>query len=62
MAMATAAGWFVLRSPDVLRMWVLIPFRDLFTAAAWLFGLFGRTVNWRGRILTIDGEGRIKAD
>jgi ceramide glucosyltransferase len=62
MAMATAAGWFVLRSPDALRMWVLIPFRDLFTAAAWLAGLFGRTVNWRGRILTIDSEGRIRPD
>jgi ceramide glucosyltransferase len=62
MAMATAAGWYVLRSPDVLRMWVLIPMRDVFTAAAWLAGLFGRTVNWRGRSLTIDREGRIRPD
>jgi len=62
MAMATAGGWFVLRSPDVLRMWVLVPLRDLFTAAAWAAGLFGRTVTWRGRILAIDGDGRIRLE
>ena len=59
MAMATAGGWVVLRSPDVLRMWVLIPIRDLFTAAAWLAGLFGKSVLWRGQRLPIDREGRI---
>lgn len=59
MAMALAGGWVVLRSPDVLRLWVLIPFRDLFTAAAWAAGLFGKTVLWRGKRLHIDGEGRI---
>jgi ceramide glucosyltransferase len=60
MAMATAGGWIVLRSPDVLRMWILIPVRDLLTAAAWLVGLFGKTVTWRGRTLQLDGEGRIR--
>jgi ceramide glucosyltransferase len=60
MAMATAGGWLVLRSPNVLRMWILIPFRDLFTAAAWLAGLFGTTVLWRGQSLQIDREGRIR--
>jgi ceramide glucosyltransferase len=59
MAMATAGGWFVLRSPDVLRMWALIPLRDLLTAAAWLAGLVGKSVVWRGRTLALDGEGRI---
>jgi ceramide glucosyltransferase len=60
MAMATAGGWVTLRSPDVLRMWLLIPFRDLFTAAAWAAGLFGKTVTWRDRTLAIDPEGRIR--
>jgi len=59
MAMATAGGWLVLSSPDVLRMWVLIPLRDLLTAAAWLAGLFGKSVVWRGRSLALDGAGRI---
>ena len=60
MTMATAGGWIVLRSPDVLRLWILIPFRDLLTSASWLAGLFGRTVEWRGRTLSLDGEGRIR--
>ena len=60
MAMATAGGWIVLRSPDVLRMWVLIPLRDLLTAAAWLVGLFGKSVVWRGRRLALDAEGRVR--
>jgi len=60
MAMAIAGGWLVLRSRDVLRMLLLVPLRDLFTAAAWLAGLFGRTVLWRGQRLPIDREGRIQ--
>jgi ceramide glucosyltransferase len=59
MLMATAAGWFVLRSPDVLRLWPLIPARDLFGAAVWVAGLFGKTVVWRGQVLKLDPEGRI---
>ena len=60
MLMATAAGWFVLQSPDVLRLWLLIPLRDLYGAAVWVAGLFGRTVSWRGQILKLDGQGRIQ--
>jgi len=60
MAMAIAGGWLVLRSPDVVRMLFLVPLRDLFTAAAWLAGLFGKTVLWRGQRLPIDREGRIQ--
>lgn len=59
MLMATAAGWFVLKSPDVLRLWLLIPLRDLYGAAVWVAGLFGRTVYWRGQILKLDAQGRI---
>jgi ceramide glucosyltransferase len=61
MLMATAAGWFVLKSPDVLRLWLLIPLRDLYGAAVWAVGLFGRTVVWRGRSLTLDRAGRIRS-
>jgi ceramide glucosyltransferase len=60
MFMATTAGWMVLKSPDVLRLWLLIPLRDLLTAAVWVVGLFGRTVSWRDRTLTLDKEGRIR--
>jgi ceramide glucosyltransferase len=59
MIMAIAAGWFVLRSRDVLRLWFLIPARDLFGAAVWLAGLFGRSVEWRGQRLRLDRQGKI---
>ncbi|MCU1337376.1 MAG: glycosyl transferase, family 2 [Bryobacterales bacterium] len=60
MVMATAAGWYVLGSSDVLRLWFLIPLRDLFGAAIWIVGLFGQTVSWRDRTLALDSEGRIR--
>lgn len=59
MIAATESGWFVLRSPDVLKLWLLIPLRDLFGVAVWCAGLCGRTVEWRGRVLRLDAEGRI---
>lgn len=59
MAMAALAGGWVLRSRDAMRLWLLVPLRDLFGAAVWAAGLFGRTVVWRGRRLRLDREGRI---
>ncbi len=59
MLMATFAGWWVLRAKDTLRLWLLIPLRDLFGAAVWLTALFGRTVMWRGQRLRLDATGRI---
>jgi ceramide glucosyltransferase len=61
MLMAVTAGWFRMRSADVLKLFWLIPVRDLFGAAVWIAGLFGNTVIWRGRKLRLDAEGRIKA-
>jgi ceramide glucosyltransferase len=59
MMMAIEAGWFVLRSRDVVRLFYLVHLRDLFSAAVWMAGLFGSSVEWRGKRLRIDGEGRI---
>ncbi len=58
-AMAITCGWFVLRSSDVLKYFYLIPFRDLWGIAIWAAGLFGDTVEWRGRQLKLDAKGRI---
>ncbi|MEP6961320.1 MAG: glycosyltransferase [Acidobacteriota bacterium] len=58
-AMAIFAGNLVLRSRDAMRLWPLIPLRDLFGAAVWTAGLFGHTVLWRGRRLKLDALGRI---
>ncbi len=59
MVMATVAGWGVLGSRDTLKLWPLIPVRDLFGAAVWVAGCFGRSVEWRGRELQLDAAGRI---
>ena len=59
MFMATVAGWFVMRSRDALRLWLLIPLRDLFGGAVWAVGLFGNTVIWRGQRMKLRRDGRI---
>jgi len=55
MAMALIAG-----KKDALRLFFLIPARDLFGVAVWAVGLFGNSVVWRGRKLRLDREGRIR--
>jgi ceramide glucosyltransferase len=59
MLMAFVAGWVKMRSKDVLKLFFLIPVRDLFGVAVWIVGLFGNTVLWRGRKLRLDRKGRI---
>ena len=61
LGMAITCGWFVLRTSDVLKYFYLIPLRDLWGVAIWAAGLFGDTVEWRGRRLRLDAEGRIIA-
>ncbi len=57
--MAVEAGWFRMRSKDVLWLFYLVPVRDLFGVAVWIVGLFGNTVLWRGRRLRLSRDGRI---
>ena len=59
LVMAITAGWWVLRSPDVLRYCYLMPLRDLWGVAVWVRALFGDTVEWSDRRLKLDREGRI---
>jgi len=59
MTMAIVAGWFKMRSRDVLRLFFLIPVRDLLGVAVWIVALFGNTVLWRGCKLHLNREGRI---
>jgi ceramide glucosyltransferase len=59
MTMALTAGWWGLRSRDVMRLWPLIPLRDLWATGVWLTGMFGNRVRWRDQELTLDGQGRI---
>jgi ceramide glucosyltransferase len=62
MLMAIVAGWSKMGSRDVLRLFFLIPVRDLFGVAVWVVALFGNTVVWRGRKLRLDENGRIMVD
>ena len=59
LAMAITAGWLVLRSRDVLKLWFLIPLRDLYGAAVWAVALAGDAVEWGGETLKLDRNGRI---
>ena len=59
MTMAIGSGWLVIGSRDVLRLCWAIPLRDLFGAAVWAAGLFGKSVVWRGQRLELDSDGRI---
>ena len=61
-AMAIASGWFVLRATDVLKLWFLVPFRDLWGTAVWACGLFGSRVKWGGLTLKLTRDGRIVKD
>jgi ceramide glucosyltransferase len=59
MVVAIEAGWLVIRSSDVWKLWFLIPFRDLFGVAVWVAGLIGSTVEWGGQRMRLDAQGRI---
>ena len=61
LATALTCGWRVLGSPDVWKYFYLIPVRDLWGVAVWATALFGHTVEWRGKRLRLDREGKIVA-
>lgn len=59
LVMAVTCGCFVLRSAVVWKYLYAIPLRDLWGVCVWVAGLFGKTVEWRGRKLRLDPQGRI---
>ena len=58
-AMAITAGWWVLGSADTLRLWWMIPLRDLWAFGVWGAGMFGDTVEWGADRLRLTPDGRI---
>ena len=44
---------------EVLRSFYVIPLRDLWGFAVWLWGLGGSTVDWRGTSLQLTRDGKI---
>lgn len=59
LGMAILCGAVLLGSRDVLKYCYAVPVRDLWGLGVWAAGLVGRTVYWRDRRLTLDGEGKI---
>jgi ceramide glucosyltransferase len=52
-------GAAVLRDRAPLRLWYLLPFRDLWGLVVWAAGWSRRDVIWRDRRLRLDSRGRI---
>jgi len=59
MAAGVWIGATVLGERNAARRCWLIPFRDLLGFAVWAAGLFGSTVEWRGKRLRLRRDGRI---
>ncbi len=59
MIMALAGGVGAVGSRQALFGFILAPLWDLWAFAVWAAGLFGKTVEWRGRRLLLDRAGRI---
>jgi ceramide glucosyltransferase len=62
MVAGLVVGAGVLKDPNVVKDFWLIPLRDLFGFAVWLGGLSGHTVYWRDRELRLHHDGRIQAE
>jgi ceramide glucosyltransferase len=59
MGAGVAAAGLVLKDRAAMRLWWIMPLRDLFGFAVWLTASFGRSVEWRGMQLQLTADGRI---
>ena len=57
---AVLAGLMILEDRNVIFRLSLMPLRDLAGVAIWVAGLFGNTVQWGGRRMTLHPDGRIR--
>ena len=57
---AVLAGLMILEDRNVVFRLSLMPLRDMAGVAIWFAGLFGNTVEWGGRRLTLHPDGRIR--
>src|SRR5580658_7583801 len=55
----STAGW-VLHDPLTRQRWWLVPVQDLISVFVWVAGLFGNTIDWRGRRYTLLRDGRFQ--
>lgn len=59
LAVGLLVAGLVLHDWSAVRMFWLVPFRDLFGFAVWCAGVSGRDVIWRGKRMRLDRQGRI---
>ena len=50
----------ILRDPLTRRYWWLTPIADVWSLMVWVLGLFGNTVEWRGRRFRLFQDGRFQ--
>jgi len=55
----STAHW-VLHDPLTRRRWWLIPLQDVMSFVLWVAGLFGNTIDWRGRQYKLLRDGRFE--
>ncbi len=55
-----AIAGLVLKDRESLQRWWWVPARDAFGLGVWLAGTTGTDVEWRGKKMVIDREGRIR--
>jgi ceramide glucosyltransferase len=51
-----------LDAPQLRRWFWLLPLRDVMSFGIWVVGGYGRTIDWRGRRLKVQGDGVITED
>lgn len=59
-AVAAAVAVRLLGDPLTRRYWWLVPVADLASLAVWVLGLFGNTVEWRGRRYRLLRDGLLR--
>ncbi len=55
-----ATGIWVLNDPLVARYWWLLPVENIASFITWVMGFFGKTIQWRGRKLTLARDGSLE--
>ena len=55
--LAWSVSWGVLRDRNFRRDWWLLPLQDLVSFAIWIWGFFGREIEWRGARFHVSSAG-----
>jgi len=58
--LAWTVSWGVLRDRNFRRDWWLLPFADLLSFGIWIWGFFGREIEWRGARFRVLRGGKLE--